>query len=119
MAALRLRLQKEMFDVTEEQLLALAHVTSTQVSKLILIILSLLLLPLSPQNFRLLTASFFCVVSHLNFCSDIHQNKCSIANHRISTLLRHLVIENGSISFHQEKLTVYAQICIISTILEH
>jgi len=30
MAALRLRLQKEMFDVTEEQLLALAHVTNAQ-----------------------------------------------------------------------------------------
>jgi len=30
MAALRLRLQKEMFDVTEEQLLALAHVTNSQ-----------------------------------------------------------------------------------------
>ena len=33
MAALRLRLQKEMFDVTEEQLLALSHVTSSQVSQ--------------------------------------------------------------------------------------
>ena len=33
MAALRLRLQKEMFDVTEEQLLALAHVTNSQVRK--------------------------------------------------------------------------------------
>ena len=32
MAALRLRLQKEMFDVTEEQLLALAHVTNSQVT---------------------------------------------------------------------------------------
>ena len=32
MAALRLRLQKEMFDVTEEQLLALAHVTNSQVN---------------------------------------------------------------------------------------
>ena len=34
MAALRLRLQKEMFDVTEEQLLALAHVTNSQVGTL-------------------------------------------------------------------------------------
>ena len=67
MAALRLRLQKEMFDVTEEQLLALAHVTSTQVSKLILVILSLLLLSLYPNFFGLLTASFSCVVSRLNF----------------------------------------------------
>ena len=33
MAALRLRLQKEMFDVTEEQLLALAHVTNSQVRR--------------------------------------------------------------------------------------